>query len=63
MSYHEADKVKYKGYQNRLKIGHEAQPTLNSDALLLKQMPKKTQNGFVLLIYRNKPGLLFLNEN
>ena len=33
-----------------------------SDALLLKQMPKK-QTGFVLVIKQNKPDLFFLIEN
>ena len=35
---------------------------VSSDALLLKQMPKK-QTGFVLVIKQNKPDLFFLIEN
>ena len=36
--------------------------TMISEALLLKQMPKK-QTGFVLVIKQNKPDLFFLIKN
>ena len=43
-------------------MGCPAGPYRSSDALLLKQMPKK-QTGFVLLLKQNKSDLVFHHQN